>query len=122
MDLFLIHTYLNIFGLIDPLYIAARAPMVGHINASLEGLTTIRASNAQNILIEQFDLHQDLHTSASYMYMMISRAFGFYLDTICILYLAAIILTFLLAYPSKPLELFLGLLVFNNFLSRCSCK
>lgn len=75
--------------------------MLGHINASLEGLTTIRANNAQDILIKQFDVHQDLNSSATYMFMMSSRAFGFYLDVICVFYVIAIILTFLLSYPSK---------------------
>lgn len=75
--------------------------MIGHINASVDGLTTIRANKRQSILIKQFDQHQDLHSSASYMHMMSSRAFGFYLDLICVFYVAAIAFTFLIYYPSK---------------------
>lgn len=75
--------------------------MIGHVNASLEGLTTIRATKRQNILMKQFDCHQDVHSSASYMYMMSSRAFGFYLDLICVFYVAAIAFTFLICYPGK---------------------
>lgn len=75
--------------------LSARAPVVGHINASLEGLTTIRASKAQDILTKQFDKHQNLHTSASYMFLTISRGFGFYVDLLCVIYLGFIVITFL---------------------------
>lgn len=68
---------------------------MGHINATLEGLTTIRAHKAQKMLIKQFDKHQDLNTSANYMHMTITRAFAFYTDFICKLYLASILYTFL---------------------------
>lgn len=74
---------------------ATRSPVVGHINSSLEGLSTIRGSRAQGVLKIQFDHHQDLNSSASYMYMTQSRAFGFFLDMLCGILVAIIVLTFL---------------------------
>lgn len=69
--------------------------MVGHLSASLEGLATIRASKAQSILQDEFDKHQDVFNSVSYMYMTTARAFGFILDFLCVNYIAIITTTFL---------------------------
>ncbi|KAI4464898.1 atp-binding cassette sub-family c [Holotrichia oblita] len=72
-----------------------RSPVIGHLNASLEGVTTIRANEAQNVLSAQFDNHQDLHSSSAYMYLTTNRAFGFYLDMLCALYISFVTLTFI---------------------------
>lgn len=77
------------------MFVLARAPVVGHINASLGGLTTIRASKAQQILIKEFDKHLDLNSSSTYMVISAARCFGYYLDLLCLVYIATIIATFL---------------------------
>ncbi|XP_017768863.1 PREDICTED: probable multidrug resistance-associated protein lethal(2)03659 [Nicrophorus vespilloides] len=72
-----------------------RSPVFSHLNATLQGLTTIRAYDAQNMLIDEFDQHQNVHTSAWYMYITASSAFGFYLDLICCIFTALVTFSFL---------------------------
>lgn len=72
----------------------ARSPVFSHINASLQGLTTIRAFGAQEILRKEFDNFQDIHSSAFYMFLCCNQTFGFWLDFHCIIYAALVTLSF----------------------------
>ncbi|KAJ9591421.1 hypothetical protein L9F63_002027, partial [Diploptera punctata] len=74
----------------------ARSPVFSHLNASLQGLSTIRAFGAQSMLQEEFDNHQDIHSSSCYLLASSNRAFGLWLDLICIGYLTVVILSFLI--------------------------
>ncbi|XP_049822512.1 ATP-binding cassette sub-family C member 4 isoform X2 [Aethina tumida] len=80
---------------------ATNAPIIGHINASLEGLITIRAYKMENHYKKDFDQHLDVFTSSLYMAQCSSRAFGFYLDLTCQLFLATIIIHFVISNPVK---------------------
>ncbi|XP_062142485.1 probable multidrug resistance-associated protein lethal(2)03659 [Drosophila sulfurigaster albostrigata] len=78
-----------------------RSPIYSHMAASLTGLSTIRAFGAQRVLVSEFDNHQDLHNSAFYMFISTSRAFGFWLDCFCILYIAIVTLSCLFFPPAN---------------------
>ncbi|XP_015109425.1 probable multidrug resistance-associated protein lethal(2)03659 isoform X2 [Diachasma alloeum] len=73
-----------------------RSPVFSHLNATLQGLATIRAFEAETVLTKEFDQHQDLHSSAWYMFIASSRAFGFWLDIFCLVYIALVTLSFLI--------------------------
>lgn len=72
-----------------------KSPVFTHLNATLRGLTTIRAYGAQVILSKEFDKHQDLHSSAWYMFITTSQAFGFALDIMCLIFIGFVTFSFL---------------------------
>lgn len=71
-----------------------RSPIFSHTNATLQGLSTIRAFAAEKFLVEDFSKYYDKSTSASYMFVLITRAFAFWLDLVCVVYISIITLTF----------------------------
>lgn len=75
---------------------AARSPILAHTNASITGLTTIRACNAQQTLSNEYDAHQDFNTSAFFMFLTTSRAFAIWLELVCVAYMAAVLSIFLI--------------------------
>ncbi|XP_017890591.1 multidrug resistance-associated protein 4-like [Ceratina calcarata] len=77
-----------------------RSPVFTHLNATLNGLATIRAYRAQEILRKEFDKLQDVHTSTVYMYVVASTAFGFSLDIFCFVFTSLVTFSFLLLQES----------------------
>lgn len=71
------------------------------MGASLNGLSTIRAFGAQTVLISEFDNYQDMHSSGYYMFLTTSRAFGYWLDCFCVIYIAVITLSFFFLAPKN---------------------
>ncbi|CAK1548553.1 unnamed protein product [Leptosia nina] len=72
-----------------------RSPVFSHMAATLNGISTIRSSGAQQRLIQEFDRFQDIHTSTWSSYLASGVTLGFWLDIICVLYLAIVIIAFL---------------------------
>lgn len=70
--------------------------MFSHLTATLQGLPTIRAFGAEEILTKEFDQYQDLHSSAWYIFISSSRAFAFWLDFLCVVYITVVTMSFLL--------------------------
>lgn len=70
--------------------------MIGYLNATLEGLSTVRASENQSIFVNEFDKHQNHYTSTNFMMVCTSRAFGLWLDLIASCYVTYVVLRFVL--------------------------
>lgn len=75
--------------------------MFTHLSVTLDGLSTIRAFKAEDILIEEFDNHQDTHTACWYAFISTSCAFGFTLDAMCFVLVFFVIFSFLLIDTGK---------------------
>lgn len=73
----------------------ARSPIYTHLSASLQGLTTIRAFRAEEILSKEFDNFQDAYTSAYYMFLTANRGFGFWLDMHCLVLIIFVVISIL---------------------------
>lgn len=74
----------------------AKSPVFTHLSVTMDGLATIRANNAENLLIKEFDNHQDVHTACWFMFISTSSAFGFSLDIMCFIFVFLVTFSFLL--------------------------
>ncbi|EDV91220.1 probable multidrug resistance-associated protein lethal(2)03659 [Drosophila grimshawi] len=101
--------YLKTSRDIKRLEAVARSPIYSHLSASLNGLPTIRALGAQKTLIAEFDNLQDLHSSGYYTFLSTNRAFGYYLDCFCTLYIVIIILNYFINPPENSGEVGLAI-------------
>ncbi|KAJ4924429.1 hypothetical protein JOQ06_000669 [Pogonophryne albipinna] len=81
--LYLRRFYLRTSRDVKRLESTTRSPVFSHLSSSLQGLWTIRAFRAEGRLTKAFDAHQDLHTEAWFLFLMTSRWFALYLDSIC---------------------------------------
>lgn len=79
----------------DFLFLSARSPVFTHLSATLMGLSTVRAFDAQEILIKEFDALQDIHTATWFMFLATSSAFGFFLDIMSVGFVAFVTFSFL---------------------------
>ncbi|KAF7992271.1 hypothetical protein HCN44_001596 [Aphidius gifuensis] len=97
----IIFYYLRIFYLptsrsVKRLEGISRSPVYNHLSATLQGLATIRSFKASKILTEEFDNHQDLHSSAWYIFITSSTAFGLWLDIFAVLYIGIVTMSYLI--------------------------
>ncbi|XP_053622023.1 probable multidrug resistance-associated protein lethal(2)03659 isoform X2 [Plodia interpunctella] len=75
----------------------ARSQSLNHAAATVSGLTTIRSTREQQrTLVAEFDKLQDLHSSCWAAVLSTNRAFGWWMDMLCCLYLFAVTFSFLL--------------------------
>ncbi|XP_044009118.1 ATP-binding cassette sub-family C member 4-like [Aphidius gifuensis] len=81
----------------------AKSPIFSHVSATLNGLPTIRSHSRtiQTMLINEFDKHQDNHTSVWYLIISIASAFGMLLDLISCVFIAYLCFSLILMDPSE---------------------
>ncbi|CAH0712839.1 unnamed protein product, partial [Brenthis ino] len=73
----------------------ARSQSLNHAAATVSGLSTIRSTREQQrTLAQEFDKLQDLHSSSWTLVLCTNRAFGFWMDMVCCLYLAIVTFSF----------------------------
>ena len=73
----------------------SKAPIFSQLSSTLDGLSTVRALNGENNLIEEFDNKQDVHSSIFYTFHSSMRWFQIGLDFIGLAFLAICVLNFL---------------------------
>ncbi|KAJ3632493.1 hypothetical protein MTP99_009498 [Tenebrio molitor] len=76
--------------------ISTKHPFANFPHATPEGLPTIRSANMQNVLVEEFDRHLDLYTSASYLYWCWLRTVVFILHLYFVVYTIIIVIVVLI--------------------------
>jgi hypothetical protein len=101
-------------------HILVKSPVLGHLVTSIRGLTTIRALNAQKSLQQEFDHHQDVHTSAYYLLQATMFTFTFRIDVICVVFTVVIIFSYLLFETRKIVKCSRNVEILN-FLFRNYC-
>ncbi|XP_032583807.1 probable multidrug resistance-associated protein lethal(2)03659 [Drosophila mojavensis] len=75
--------------------IISRSPIYSYTNTTFKGLTAIRALSATKRLESGFHNYQNEHTSAVYLHASINRAFAFWTDLICVVYILVVTFSFL---------------------------
>lgn len=93
------------------LFVLAKAPVFSHLTASLYGISTIRCYNTQPIITKEFDILQDQHTGAWFLFLASSEAFGLFMDLISVLYLAIVTFQFLIFDDGTTLGGNVGLVI-----------
>lgn len=76
--------------------LSALSPLYSYVNNTLQGLSTIRISNVETDLQEEFYEHLDFNTATTYLKSTASRAFAAWIDGICLVYIGICSLTFVL--------------------------
>lgn len=89
------------FGLF---FASAKSPAFTHLAATLNGLSTIRAFNAENLLKNEFDHHQDIHSACWFMFCATAAVFGFALDILCWFFILCILSFYMFFDTGAPSE------------------
>ncbi|XP_055301713.1 ATP-binding cassette sub-family C member 4-like [Sitodiplosis mosellana] len=72
-----------------------KSPVFTHIAATLSGLSVIRSFQAEDILREEFERHQNLNTGTFFMFLGTSNAFGMSLDLMVYVFIGIVVFLFL---------------------------
>ncbi|XP_040575219.1 ATP-binding cassette sub-family C member 4 isoform X2 [Lepeophtheirus salmonis] len=75
-----------------------RSPVFSQLASSLDGLTTIRSMKIENMLINEFDDLQDIHTSSYYSFLVVNRFFAFSGDILLSIFTASLVSLFIFYY------------------------
>lgn len=81
----------------------SRSTLMSHTNATISGLSTIRVTNSKDVLVTELGELQDHNTSIWFIFKGATQAIAFWLDLICVLYMATAVGIFLIYEERKEL-------------------
>ncbi|KAL0850177.1 hypothetical protein ABMA28_012050 [Loxostege sticticalis] len=93
---FMLKYYLKAAQAVRRLEGTTKSPVFSMINSTISGLSTIRCSKSEYRLQNQFDMAQNLHSSAFFTFIGGSSAFGLYIDVLCLVYFGLVLAIFIL--------------------------
>ncbi|XP_061388505.1 probable multidrug resistance-associated protein lethal(2)03659 [Musca vetustissima] len=73
----------------------SRSPVYSLTNQTFQGLSTIRALEAERALEKEFHSFQNSNTSAWFLFISCNRAFALWTDVICLIYITLVTFSFL---------------------------
>lgn len=88
--------YLNTARQIKQLESTTRSPIFTHLGATLNGLTTIRSCNKQEILQNEFDHILDIHSGCYFTVLATSGTFGLYIDMLSTIFMTCLVTYYML--------------------------
>lgn len=65
------------------------------ITSTFQGLSTIRSTHSERVLMDEFHKNMDQNTSAIYLNFATARAFALWLDIMCSIYICLVTMSFL---------------------------
>lgn len=68
----------------------AQSPIFTYLSATLNGLTTIRAFEAEETLLREFVTREDTHTACAYMIIVTEAVFWYTLEITCFIFLTCV--------------------------------
>lgn len=71
-----------------------RSPIFAHTNATISGLTTIRAYRSDEAIISEFNSLQDSNSSVCFLFNASARALAMWLEIVCVLYMTTVVVIF----------------------------
>ncbi|CAH0559551.1 unnamed protein product [Brassicogethes aeneus] len=74
---------------------SSRSPFIGHINATVDGIKTIRAHNCSKVQNKIFEEYHDSYMSTYYSGMVASLGYLFYMNITCFIVIYAIVWSFM---------------------------
>lgn len=106
--------YVNTARCLRRLDALGRSAIISRTNATISGLSTIRATNSKQTLIDEFNALQNQNTSVCFIFKASTRAIAFWLELICVLYMATAIGIFIL-FENRTFYTFSSYLKKNQF-------
>lgn len=81
----------------------SRSPVIQHVNATINGASTIRSCAASQRLSDDFDAYLNHNVSAGFLFFATGRSLAMWLESLCIVFMATTITLFLVFDDRKQL-------------------